>query len=59
MPARPFFIGSEGWVRSMDLRLLVHAQHHGLVRRAQVQTYNVDQLLLKVTIMKSVKVFTK
>jgi len=47
VPARPGFIGSVGRVRSSawgDLALLVHAQHHRLIRRVQVQAHHVGEL---------------
>jgi len=44
--ARPFFKGSDGCVRSsLDLALLVHAQHHRLVGRVQIDAGHIDQLL--------------
>ena len=40
-----------GAVQGLDLRLLIHAQHHGLLGRVQVQAHDVDQLLLETRIM--------
>jgi len=36
-----------GAVQCLDLALLVHAQHHGLLGRVEVQAHDVDELLLE------------
>ena len=44
--------GRLGAVQGLDLALLlVYAQHHGLLRRVQVQTHHVDELLLEVAVI--------
>jgi hypothetical protein len=52
VPARPFFKGSDGCVRiSLDLALLVHAQHHRLVGRVQIDADHIDQLLIETAVI--------
>jgi hypothetical protein len=36
-----------GAVQRLDLALLVHAQHHGLLGRVEVEPDHVDELLLE------------
>jgi transketolase len=43
--------GRLGAVQGLDLALFVHAQHHSLVGRVQVQTHHVDELLLEVAVV--------
>ena len=53
----PFLHGQPrlGAVQSLDLGLLVHAQHQGLVGRIQVQPHHVGQLLQKLGIARELE----
>jgi hypothetical protein len=50
-------IGNEAWVWSkawMDV-FFVHAQHHGVLRRVQVEPDNVDELLLEQRVVRELE----
>lgn len=58
-PAPASWAGSAGCVERLDLRLLVHQQHHGALRRIQVEPHDVDQLVFEVGALDCLNVSTR
>jgi len=57
VPQRPFLIGQTGLgaIQRLDLTLLIHTQHHGLLGRIQVQPDHVGHFLEELRIARQLE----